>query len=216
MSKLIVNKKVFVRPETKNKAVNNLIMRIEKLTSIYSWLSKSAQYLELYKRTLDESDKSDDEAIRYMGLVNCEAYFMTAVMLYTRCYRDRQKGPMLRFGDITKEAELTNCHNKLETLRHDEYVHWKGLRSSLKVYYSFEQVDNKIAKFAQDMHVEFKEKLGPDSDYVIVHRLFDEVMKYVSLQRIKLLKKMEKIFEKDEVRSVTRLLDIEGCSIFSE
>lgn len=216
MSKLIVNSKVFVRPETQNMAVNDLIGKVEKLTSIHLWLSKANQYLELYKRTLDAGDKATDEPTRTMTLINCEAYFMTAVSFYTRCFRNNQKGRCLQLRDVPEDAELRSCHEKLETLRHNEYVHWKGLRSNLRVFYSFEQIDDKDANFAQEVHVKYEEKLGPDEEFQIVHRLFNEMAKYVLLERLKLLKEMETLFRDIKIRSVTRLLDTDGNSIFKQ
>lgn len=150
----------FVTMKTEETLLINLEKLLIKIHHFKMWINKSEAYLNQYLDTLDQIENEPDSVKKGHLIASLEAYFMTSVSLFYRCFLT-QHGMHLKFKDVSKDAQLQQWFKAIETLRHDEFVHWKGLSSSISLKYSFSCPGENQVEFAKELQVNYSYSLGP-------------------------------------------------------
>jgi hypothetical protein len=192
------NSKQFIKIVSQDSKVQYLQGRIEKSILLALWVDKAMALLERYMTTLNHLDQEIDSVKRGVLIEALEAYFMSSIILYHRCFVD-QPSMHLEIKKVTQDVNLRKTYQEIEKLRNDEFIHWKGIRSAILVKYSFEPVSQVEVKFAENIHAQFKDSIGPGIDVIPFKNLYQETAKYIERKRIETLDTLRKCLGKEEV-----------------
>ena len=212
-------KEISVTIKSKDKKVNQKLLRIEKLSLFQYWISKALPLLENYKTTLYSLDNEKDPQVAGVKVQHIECYLMTSISLFIRCFLD-QNGTKLQITNITNDQRLIQTYNLIKNIRDHEYVHWKGERSKIKINYNFILTEASMQPKVPNFNIEYNEneelkeedKLNIDE----IKNLYKETLSYIEKDRNKTYIDMLNIFQNDEIRSKSSLLDNNGESIFKK
>lgn len=204
--------KGFVQVRSSDKAVANLLSQIDKLSIIQIWLMKAQALLLAYREDLNAMDLETDPLRRGKLIQSFEAHFMSSVSFYLRCFLD-QPTLRLHIEQITNDSNLIRVHKGLLDLRHDEFVHWKGVRSNIAVTYSLEVLGPSEIKFAENINLAFSDKVGPNRDADEVASLYAHVEKEVQRLREQKISKLRARLAEPAVFAASDLLNENGESI---
>jgi hypothetical protein len=204
--------KCFIRIESEDQLVKKLQTQIEKSFLLGMWLGKAVGLLDRYCETLDQLDTEADSIQRGILIESLEARFMASVLLFHRCFSD-QPSMHLEIDKITNDERLTRVFRDVETLRHDEFIHWKGIRSEISVRYSFEAVSAKQCNFAEELQGHYSESIGPGIDAAPLRELYSVCIKYVEQKRNEILEKLRKHLATPEIFLKSQFLNESGQSV---
>lgn len=209
-----LSNRIFVHVTSTDKTVSNYLKVIDKVSLLDLWVAKAKAYLDSYFQLLYSSDNEKDEIVRGKIIHDIESHFMTSVSYYLRCFLD-QTGSRLVINDVTKDVKLREYFHHIMNLRNGEFVHWDGVRSNMKVAYSFDVLDDKSAAFGLELQMSYSDKIGP-GEGVLLNELYTVTSEHIINKRNKTLEKLRAIFQNDEARSKTSLLNDAGESIFKK
>ena len=113
---------IFVTFETRELVLLELEKRLIKINHLKMWIGKSDAYLKQYLDTLDQIDIEPDSVKRGVLIASLEAYFMTSVSFFYRCFLS-QDGLKLKFTDVSKDPLHEQWFREIERLRHEQFVH---------------------------------------------------------------------------------------------
>ncbi len=207
--------KCFVKIENDDKLVRKLQAQIEKSFLLGMWLGKALALLDRYCSTLNQLDKEPDTVDRGILIESLEARFMASVLLFHRCFTN-QPSMYLEINKITTDERLKGVFRDVETLRHDEFIHWKGVRSEITVRYSFEAVSGTQVKFAEELQGHYSESIGPGIDASPLRELYSVCIKYVEQKRNESLEKLRKHLATPEVFLKSQFLNEYGMSVIQK
>lgn len=195
-----------------NKKVQAILAQIEKYMIMYIWVQKALALLQDYKATLDGLTKDTDPVIAGKLLQSAEAYFMTSVSLYLRCFLDQEK-TKLQINDLTTDASLIECYNELMKLRHDEFVHWKGLRSSIQCSFVLTVENEHSFKIQETINAKYNDSMGFYSTDKI-KTLFEETLKHIDKKRMKMIPAIHSVLLEPNWPEHTNFLEEDGNPLF--
>jgi len=210
-----VGPKCFVTIESEDKLARKLQTQIEKSFLLSMWLGKALALLDRFCSTLDQLDKEPDSVERGILIESLKASFMASVLLFHRCFTN-QPSMYLEIDKITTDERLKGIFCDVETLRHDEFIHWKGIRSKITVRYSFEAVSATQVKFAEELQGHYSESIGPGIDASPLRELYSVCIKYVEQKRNESLEKLRKHLATPEVFLKSQFLNEYGMSVIQK
>ncbi len=216
-----INQKILVDIQSSDDEINQMKLRIEKLTHFEIWVGKALVLLEKYLSTLNSLDSEPDEKVRGLRIQDLECYFMTSVFLYLRCFQDKQKKLHLKIHRITKDPHLIKCYNGLYSLRNDEYTHWQGLRSKLKVKYYLEvETERTLKPCNPSFFVDWEDSIGAKDDenlsFERIKHLYTLTLKRINEIRGETYDALLKRLFTEEVFKSSDLLNENGVSIIKK
>lgn len=192
--------------------IKKLLEQIEKLSIFELWIRKAQSFLEAYNEKCSEIDKEQDSLKKGFIIQDCESSFATSVHTYLRCFLD-QHGFHLEINKLTDDEGLLECYRKIESLRHDEFVHWKGLRSTVNVKYFFEQKADGIY-FTGKMDISFSDSIGPHQSIDNLRKLYAATLSYVDKERGIRVGKILKHLENPDAFAQTAIETSDGKPLF--
>lgn len=200
----------FVTIKSSDKLVNKLNSQIEKTFHLELWVMKAQALLDKYMKTLDENDKEQDPVKKGHLIQDLEVYFMSSVNIFLRCFLE-QSNMRLNINEITTDKDLRACYHELMTLRNDEYVHWKGLRTNFSVQYEFMPVGTGEVEFAKNLQANYQEQIGPGDKVDLIKKLYDEtILKIAAKRNLAVDKLRQHIFTSEEVCGGIELICNDG------
>lgn len=202
----------FIKIVSTDKLVVRLQEQIEKSILLNMWIGKAVALLDRYVETLDKLDREADSVGRGILIEALESHFMSAIILYHRCFVD-QPSMHLEINKVTNDDRLRQVYKEIESLRNDEFIHWKGIRSNLSVSYSFEAVASNQVKFAEQVQGHFSDSIGPGPAVAPFKELFLVTGKYVEQRRNEILDKLRSHISKEDVFLKCQFLNENGESV---
>lgn len=200
----------FVTIKSSDSLVNKLNSQIEKTFHLELWVMKAQSLLEKYLRTMDLNDAEQDPVKKGHLIQDLESYFMSSVNIFLRCFLE-QSSMRLNINEITSDKDLRACFHELMRLRNDEYVHWKGLRTSFSVQYEFMPVGTAQVEFAKSLKANYQEQIGPSNNVDLIKKLYSETNLKIAAKRDLSVGKLRRhIFTSEEVCSGIELISDDG------
>lgn len=188
----------FIKMKSTDELVVRLQEQIEKSMLLSMWIGKAVALLDRYVETLNKLDRESDSVGRGILIEALEAQFMSAIILYHRCFVD-QPSMHLEINKVTNDERLRHVYREIESLRNDEFIHWKGIRSNLSVMYSFEVVALNQVKFAEQVQGQFSDSIGPGPVVAPFRELFLVTGRYVDQRRNEILDKLRNHISKADI-----------------
>ncbi|RYZ77708.1 MAG: hypothetical protein EOP05_00780 [Proteobacteria bacterium] len=202
----------FVEIKSRDLGTSNLLLNIEKTLMLQQWIEKAKLHLIDYHSAFEKADPNIDYGQNQLVRA-AEAHYLASVTTYLRCYQD-QPSYYLHINDVTANDELKTLHQELYKLRNDEFVHWKGIRSSVKALYSVEPIDAHTVAFAEKMRGSFQETIGPEANTGKTEELFSATLSYIESVRYSMQAKLRKRLERRDVFEATTFIDTFGQPVF--
>lgn len=206
---------MFIQIKTEDKVLGKLLEQVEKYCHMQLWISKAISLLNNYSATLDLLDTEKEPKRSGLLIEQAEAYFMSAVSFYLRCFLN-QPSTHLKISDVVRNKSQQHVFDSLMTMRNDEFVHWKGHQSKLEVTYSFKHVSGNQCELARTINVAFNQCFGPGASSEPVLRLFELTARHVEDKRTAILGKIRERLQNKDVFMKSRLLNDRGESIIKE
>lgn len=207
---------IFVKLHTSDKPLLEMQKRIEKLMLIQMWVGKASAMFERYFRILDQIDRETDPVKKGLHIEELEMCFMTSVSYYLRGFLNQKGSLNIEINNVTDDEDLRKTYWFLMDLRNDEYVHWKGARSSLTVKYSFLYLTANQCEFAKEVQANFKDKVGPSENTESFRSLFKVTKEYLEKRRHQEIEALRNRFAKPEVIMNSNLLNENDEPIFKK
>ena len=204
--------KGFISVVSQDKVADKILGQIQKLSTISIWIMKARALLDEYRLDLSRLDLERDSVQMGKLIQAGESHFMTSVSYYLRCFLN-QPTLYLQIEQVTNDPNLVACYRELMELRNDEFVHWKGVRSTVAVTYSVEVVNLNQFDFAKDLNVAYSDKIGPSNEAEMVAELYVTTLSYVENRRNELLGKLRTVLSQPDVFLKTQFLNENGESI---
>ena len=192
-----------------NLKTSKLVEQIDKLSLLWVWIAKAAVLLDEYLVTLNGLSSIADQKEIGRKIQECECYIMSSVTIYLRCFLDQQ-ATHLNIDEITKDGRLRKCFDEMLQLRHDEFVHWKGLRSRTQALYTLSQFERNNVKFEDSIETAYEEDIGPPQDVQSMKELFRLSGDYVLRRRVEILRKLEAVLSSEDELLMTQICDESG------
>lgn len=201
---------IYVSLKTEDISLLDMNKRIEKLTLMDVWLAKAASLFERYYRVLEENNKETDKVKMGLKIEEMDICFMASVSYFLRCFLNQKGSLNLEINHVTTDSSLRDTYKKLMDLRNDEYVHWKGARSTILVKYSFAAITVTTCEFAKTIQANYSETIGPVQQPEQIRALFRVTQKYIDDRRSKELAAMRRQLLKKEVWLTTNFYNDNG------
>lgn len=206
----------FVSIASTDTAIIDIQKRIDKISLIQIWVLKALALLERYLKTLDVLEVESDSAKRGVLIEEIDICYMSSISYFLRSFLHQKRSYCLEIKLVTADPILRETFRKLMDLRNDEFVHWKGARSTASVKYSFTVVSATQFDFAKDVQINFADKVGPDELAVDVRKLFEATLHHIELLRGKEIDKLRLRLAKPEVWQTTNFLNEAGEPIIKK
>jgi hypothetical protein len=179
---MTLNPKIFIQIVSEDKQVQKLQNQIEKSFLLGIWVGKAIALLDRYLKTLNSLSNEEDPVQGGLKIEACEAYFMSSIIFFHRCFVD-QPTMHLQIEQVTTDEVLRQTYSDILNLRNDEFIHWKGTRSNISVSYSFEVLSSTSVKFAEQLNGSFSDSIGPGLDVEPLRQLYLVTAKYIEDRR---------------------------------
>lgn len=207
---------IFVTLQTEDLKLKDLQKRIDKISLIQIWIMKASALFERYFRTLDLLNVETDSVKRGLLVEEIEVYFMSSVSYFLRSFLSQKGSYSLEIKNVTDDSKLRAVYEMLMALRNEEYVHWKGARSTVSVKYSFRALSDVQCEFAKDIQTNFSDTVGPAQQSDEIRQLFKATLQFIDQRRNKDLEKMRERLTYGEPWQTTQLLNDKGEAIIKK
>lgn len=208
-----IEQEIFVSLKSSDPKILDIQKRIDKLSLIQIWVMKAFALFNRYLKTLDVLDVESDSVKRGLLIEEIDICFMSATSYFLRSFLNQRGSLNLEINSVTKDQKLRDVYKMLMDLRNDEYVHWKGARSSATVLYSFSMISSTDCEFGKTVQVAFNETVGPAQQASEMRELFEATLKYIEERRAAEIGKIRVYLAKAETWDSTELLNEQNLPV---